>query len=428
MFGKLFKRAATKPVAAASNGERPAHRLPIEFLRKLIPIGEQDSKELIKLPIALCQFNAGDIVFNRGEASDTLIYLYSGKVFLESANGGYTVEENTFKACYPLAAHGEHSVSAIAQTPSQLIYLPLSLLRQSSAQPHNPLANRANPPAELRNSPLFAKLCAAYDADALQVPSLPDVALRLRSALQKDISVADAVKIVNLDPAISSKLVQVANSPIYRGLKPVSNSHDAVNHLGFKITQNLVTSVSLHQLFRSTNKVLQQKSQQAWKQSIQIASLSCTLAGLGKKINADEALLAGLTHNIGVLPIITLAGSLPASEYTEAELDACIDYLQGLFGTFILKKWHFPDTLIQIPAQTGNWYYDAGEGLQLHDIVLLAKFHSQLGGIRMHKLPPLNTLPAFHKLDDCALTPDMSLQVLQDAKQQIAEALAFFRA
>jgi len=37
-------------------------------------------------------------------------------------------------------------------------------------------------------------------------------------------------------------------------------------------------------------------------------------------------------------------------------------------------------------------------------------------------------LPAYHKLGEAELTPDLSLQALHDAKQQIAEALNFFRA
>ncbi len=63
----------------------------------------------------------------------------------------------------------------------------------------------------------------------------------------------------------------------------------------------------------------------------------------------------------------------------------------------------------------------------MSDIVLLARFHALLGNKQAQKLPPLNTLPAFAKLGERALTPDMSLQALHEAKQQIAEALSFFR-
>jgi HD-like signal output (HDOD) protein len=96
--------------------------------------------------------------------------------------------------------------------------------------------------------------------------------------MQQDISIADVVKIVNLDPVIASKLIQVANSPLYRTVKPIAKLHDAINRLGLKATQNLVTSISLHNLFRSKSRLLNNRIQQLWRQSIQVASLSYTLA------------------------------------------------------------------------------------------------------------------------------------------------------
>ncbi len=433
MFWKFLNKSAAKPTSSQPEKKLAGTeiKLPLSFLHKLIPVGELASEELQSLPITVRHFSPGEIIFNRGDSADYLIYLNSGVVFLEAANGsGYSVEDSVFKACYPLSSLGGHSFTAIAKSPASIVYLPASAMQRSSSSAliNNPLINPKDVPVELRNSDLFSGFCDAYRKDNLHVPSLPDVALRLRRALQKDdISIADATKIINLDPVIASKLIQVANSPLYRTANPLSNSHDAINRLGLKTTQNLVTSISLHNLFRSSNKNLNNHIQQLWKQSIQVASLSHTLAALTHKIDADEALLAGLIHNIGALPIITYAESLNSNQYNEQQLNDTIATLQGLVGVHILNKWHFPDSLLKIPSETGYWYHDETPTLQLSDIVLLARFHSQLGQAQAQKLPPLNTLPAFAKLGDCALTPDMSLQILQDAKQQIAEALNFFR-
>jgi len=430
MFWNFLKKSANKPAAVnvAQNGSEVS--LPLAFLQKLIPIGELPVDELQALSVTLRSFNPGEIIFNRGDSANELTYLFTGKVFLEAGNGsGYSVDASTFKACYPLSTNAEHRFSAIAEQPACIVYLPLSLLQLSSAAAfvNNPLITKEDVPAALRNSYFFNGFCEAFRKDELRVPSLPDVALRLRKALQKEIGINDVVKIINLDPVISSKLIQVVNGPIYRTSNSITNSHDAIIRLGLKTTQNLVTTMSLYNLFRSSNKRLNSHIQQIWKQSIQIASLSCTLASFSHKINADEALLAGLIHNIGALPIITYAESLDDTKYTEQELEQTISTLQGLVGAFILKKWHFPESLQQIPLETGNWYYDVNPALQLSDIVLLARFHSELDSLTMQKLPPLNTLPAFLKLGDNALTPDMSLQALRDAKQQIAEALNLFR-
>ncbi|WP_256361210.1 HDOD domain-containing protein [Methylomonas koyamae] len=345
MFWKRLKKTTEADKPAEKTREAATAQLPLQFLQQLIPIGDLPVAELKTLPIRLRNFNPGDLLFNRGEQAEEIAYLYSGEVFMEAGNGaGYLVEAGTFKACYPLATYGEQNFNAIAKSAAQAVYLPLSALQRSSKLADQTGLNLEQVPPALRNTVFFERFCQAFKADNLHVPSLPDVALRLRSALQKDISIGDAVKILNLDPVISSKLIQVANSPIYRSNRPITSSHDAVNRLGFKTTQNLVTSISLHQLFKSRNKQLNQLVQSLWKQSIQVASLSYTLAGLSGKINADEALLAGLTHNIGALPVVTLAETLDVAEYTESELHAAIEYLQGMVGAFILKKWHFPDS------------------------------------------------------------------------------------
>jgi len=430
MFWKFLKKASDKPAPANASRNGTKVRLSLEFLHKLIPIGELPDDELQSLNATVFDFNPGEIIFNRGDSADELTYLYTGEVYLEAVNGsGYKVDDSTFKACYPLSTNTEHRFSSIAKSKVRIVSFPLSALKYGAAAAYvnNPLISLKSVPMTIRYCDFFNGFCKAFRKDELRVPSLPDVALRLRSALQKEISIGEVVKIINLDPVISSKLIQVVNSPVYRTHNLITNSHDAIYRLGLKTTQNLVTTISLYNLFRSNSKRLNNCFQKIWKQSVQVASLSHTLAALNSKINADEALLAGLIHNIGALPIITYAESLNDSEYTEEELEQTIATLQGPVGAYILMKWNFPESLQHIPNQTNNWYYDAGPRLQLNDIVLLARFHSQLDGLQMQKLPPINTLPAFLKLGDSALTPDMSLQALKDAKQQVAEAMNFFR-
>lgn len=434
MVWKLFKKSTDNPAPATSGVTRSGTKitLPPDYLQKLIPIGELPLDELQALKAVEFSFNPGEIIFNRGDSANELIYLYKGEVYLEAINGnGYNVDDSIFKACYPLSTGTEHRFSAIAKSPTRIVCFPLSALKLGAAAVYvnNPLISLKAVPTEIRYCDFFNGFCNAFRKDELRVPGLPDIALRLRKALQKEIGIADVVKIINLDPVISSKLIQVVNSPLYRTANTITTCHDAVYRLGLKTTQNLVITISLYNLFRSSNKRLNDCIQQIWKQSIQVSSLSYTLASLSnKKINADEALLAGLIYNIGALPIITYAETLSSSQYTGQELDLTIATLQGLVGEYILKKWHFPESLQQIPAHTGNWYHDAGPELQLSDMVLLARYHSQLYNVQAQKLPPLNTLPAFLKLGDNALTSDMSLQILRDAKQQIAEALSFFRA
>jgi HD-like signal output (HDOD) protein len=117
---------------------------------------------------------------------------------------------------------------------------------------------------------------------------------------------------------------------------------------------------------------------------------------------------------------------LPEDSYQSIDLDLCINEMQGQVGTIILEKWGFPDKLKQIPLQATNWFGDNGKDLNLDDIVLLAKYHQLLNSFSDTKLPLISTLPVFQKLNNQQLTPEMSLQVIQDSQQQISETMKIF--
>ena len=260
----------------------------------------------------------------------------------------------------------------------------------------------------------------------LKIPSFPDVALKVRQAMQQDCEIVDIVKIVNMDPVVSAKLIQVVNSPLYRPLNPISNCLNAITRLGLRTSRNLVIAFSMKNLVKTENPLIKNLIQANWLQSIKVSSISYTLAQLTKKVNPDEALLAGLLHNIGVLPILTFADSLPKGTYQKADIDLCINEIHGQLGSIILEKWEFPDNLKQIPLQSSNWLTKTSENINLTDIVILAKYHNLLASPGNTELPLITDLPAFQKMENQLLTPEMSLQILHDAKQQIAETMSFF--
>lgn len=278
----------------------------------------------------------------------------------------------------------------------------------------------------LKDNPFLNRFYQHFIQGELKIPSFPDVALKMRKAIQLDCEIADIVKIVNMDPVIAAKLIQVVNSPLYRPLNPISNCLNAINRLGRKTTRNLVIAFSMKNLIKSEKPLIKKLIQYNWLQSIKVSSISHTLAQLTKKVDPDEALLAGLLHNIGVLPILTFADSLPEGTYQPADIDLCINEIHGQIGSIILEKWEFPDNLKQIPVQSTNWHTNTTEDLNLTDIVLLAKYHNLLASTDNTELPLISTLSAFKKLGNQLLTPELSLQILHDAKQQIAETMSFF--
>ncbi|MGZ4981547.1 MAG: HDOD domain-containing protein [Methylobacter sp.] len=400
--------------------------IPVSFLKKLKPISELlDGKDLQQLQITAASFLPGSIIFNRGTESDSFIYIIKGHVYMESNNG--LIQEivaGSFKALYPLSAGKQHCMTAIAKTDATVIYIPQSVLLKE--RPVSSLENRLNIPEHLKNNSFFNGFYENLIQGDIKTPNLPNIAIKFNQAVQQGRDIKEITKIINLDPVIAAKLIQVVNSPIYRLPDPITSSFDAINRLGLQTTRNLVTAFSMKNLIRCETPLIKKHIQDTWMQSIKVSSISCILAQLTKTVDPNEALLAGLLHNIGALPILVFADSLPKDSYQSNDIDLCINEMQGQIGTIILDKWGFPDKLKQIPLQATNWFADNGKNLNLNDIVLLAKYHHLLNSFSDTKLPLISTLPVFQKLNNQQLTPEMSLQVIQDAQQQISETMKVF--
>jgi HD-like signal output (HDOD) protein len=166
--------------------------------------------------------------------------------------------------------------------------------------------------------------------------------------------------------------------------------------------------------------------EQIWKQSIFISSISFVLATEAKHLNADEALLAGLVCDLGLVPFLDFAANLPDNYYTELDLKKALPYVRGPVGATILQKWDFPDELVNIPLYADDWFYNNSEKLDLTDVVILGRLHGKISKRDMAGLPPINSIPAASKLTNVTLSPENSLQIIHDAKHKINEALKVF--
>ena len=108
--------------------------------------------------------------------------------------------------------------------------------------------NETNISERLKENAFFQQFSQHYMNGELETPSFPDVALKIRKAIEQDCEIEDLVKIINMDPVISAKLIQVVNSPFYMLMNPISNCFNAINRLGRKTTRDLVITFSMKNL------------------------------------------------------------------------------------------------------------------------------------------------------------------------------------
>jgi len=255
------------------------------------------------------------------------------------------------------------------------------------------------------------------DANRLILPTLPDVALRVRDAVNKgDASAAELADIIVTDVSLSTRLIQVANSPLYRGTNPINNIQMAVSRLGNKIVGTLITSLVMQQMFTPSNKFLEEHFRKTWEQSINVSSLSRALVTLTPHLNRDEAMLAGLIHQIGKLPIFILVEKIPEFRDSPSRMAKLLEKAHPAVGKLIMDTWNFPDELKLVASEYVNFQYDAGTRADYVDVVQVAFLQCVAGTDHPASRVDCSHVPSFAKL---GLASDIEVLEIEGVSEEV---------
>jgi len=266
------------------------------------------------------------------------------------------------------------------------------------------------------------QLLEDLENDKLVLPTLPEVALKVRDTLEdEDSSLMDVAKIITSDAALSARMIQVSNSPLLRASNPIESVEAAVTRMGSNMIRNLVTSMVMEQMFQATSDVTDKRLRKIWEHSTEVAAISHALASQFTKLQPDQAMLAGLVHDIGALPILSRAEEYPDLLEDEASLDRIINEVHTTIGAEILKKWNFPEELIAVASDHEDLNYDSKNGPDYVDVVIVANLQSLIDTKHRHTQVDWSAVPAFEKL---GLQPDISVVDMDETNANIEAARA----
>lgn len=263
------------------------------------------------------------------------------------------------------------------------------------------------------------ELQTAISEKRITLPTLPEVALRVRDAVEQENSTAHEIAdMVGTDAALSTRLLQVANSPLYRGRVPIESIQMAVTRLGMKLVRSLVVSLAMKQIFQATSDVLDSRLRSIWEKSVEIAAISRVLAQSLPHLDKEQAMLAGLIHSIGSLPILTMAESHPELLESETRLDYFVDKLSPIIGKQILETWEFPDSLIKVVEHYNDLAYDGGPKADYVDVVMVARLQSLTEEQLQETEINWSNILSFHKL---GLEPEMEIVDIEGVAENLEE-------
>ncbi len=272
---------------------------------------------------------------------------------------------------------------------------------------------------------LMSKFLDDINNNRINLPTLPEVALKVREVVQNpDSSAAKIAITIGADPVMTAKLLQVANSALYRASSPIENLQHAISRLGQNVVRNIVTSMVMEQLYqKGANPSVDKHLKKLWLHSTRVAAISMILARKFTKLKPDQAMLAGLIHDIGAIPIYTEAANIPELDDEEV-LQNIVGKIHNLIGTTILDEWNFPQEMIDVVSNHEDLNYDSGDKVDYVDVVTVANILSHIGTPHPLTKCDWTEASAFKKL---GLTPEESISVIEEAEEEVNMIQNMFR-
>jgi len=147
---------------------------------------------------------------------------------------------------------------------------------------------------------------AVLDAiESIQLPSMPQILLRFLSAANDDqLSMAELAKVVEQDPALSARILTVANSPALRCGVEIKSLDQGLVVLGTRLMRTLAACLAVQSVFARSGGNLRYDLTGFWGHTLRVAELAYAIASRVNYPDAAEAYLAGLLHDIGQLLLL----------------------------------------------------------------------------------------------------------------------------
>ena len=201
------------------------------------------------------------------------------------------------------------------------------------------------------------------------LPSPPAIATKIIELSSCETSgLSEVADVVSIDPALSAKLLRMANSPLYTKQRKVENLRQAILLFGLNGTLNIALSFSLKQsAVENRNSGLDYNLY--WKRSLASAMLAQDIIQRLGNSSKDCAFLAGLLQDIGMLALDKAKPDLYKNiGLNQAKHEALCELEQDILnadhsivGTWLLEEWHLPGNLLRPIQYSHAAIYDDQE-------------------------------------------------------------------
>ncbi len=201
-------------------------------------------------------------------------------------------------------------------------------------------------PAQEPTFKFISDLAKELSSGRVELPSFPDAAARVQQVLSDPAVTSERIaRVIGADAGLAGRLLTMSNSALlHRGDTPVTDLKVAVTRIGHDNIRAAALAYASAQLQRAPELAhIRPQLEACWREGIRVASLAHSLAKETRCVRTDEAMLAGLLHNIGKLYIIARAPKNPES--APALDPAVVESWHPNIGKALAQNWRLPEEI-----------------------------------------------------------------------------------
>jgi len=218
----------------------------------------------------------------------------------------------------------------------------------------------------------LSDLARELSAGRVDLPSFPDAVARVQHVLSDDSITSERIaRVVSSDAGLAARILTMANSTLlHRGGTPVTDLKVAITRIGHDSIRAAALSYATAQVRQAADLApIRSELERFWQEGIRVAGLAHAMAKETRLMRPDEALLAGLLHNIGKVYIIARTPRDAGSVQID---DAVLrDWHPGI-GQALIENWKLPEDIAT--AVGGQLETDRSHGgpADLQDLLIVA--------------------------------------------------------
>lgn len=200
---------------------------------------------------------------------------------------------------------------------------------------------------------IIRRLSAEVAGGDVRLPSLPGIAVRVQQVLDDSRAPrARVAQVIGADAALAARILRLASSAFFNPSgQSITDLRHALTRLGNQLTRCTAVSFSLQQMeFGAGQADVQPRIRELWRQGTLVAAIAYALARETRAAIPDEALMAGLMHNIGRLYVAVNAPRQAIGRGGDNAWERVVDEWHPRIASAILKHWKFPDAIIAAVA------------------------------------------------------------------------------